>query len=79
MDDTSKLVIIKHYNFNDVNAAYIDQGMLLANGIKSSVGNPNGGQMFPGLDMITLSVLASDRQSACALIPDCDTCDTCDA
>lgn len=70
MDDKTQLVVIKHYTV--ISEAYIDQGMLQANGIECSIGNPNMGSMFPILEMATLSVAQSDEQRARELVVDAD-------
>lgn len=66
MDDNSKLVIIKRYT--SLSLAYIDQGMLESNDVLSSVNNAQVGNMFPGLDMITLSVEERDLKIALELV-----------
>lgn len=66
MDDNSKLVIIKRYT--SLSLAYIDQGVLEANGVLASVNNAQIGNMFPGLDMITLSVQDQDLKTALELV-----------
>lgn len=66
MDYNSKLVIIKRYT--SLSLAYIDQGMLESNGVLSSVNNAQVGNMFPGLDMITLSVEEHDLGTALELV-----------
>lgn len=52
--DTIELEIIRSYS--SLFQAEIDKALLESNGITAAINNQQIGNMFPGLDMITLSV-----------------------
>lgn len=68
MEDTTKVVVIKRYN--NPSEAYIDAGLLEANGIDCGVDGSTASSMLPYLQVpVSLVVNQKDVAAALELVP----------